>query len=192
LTALTLTPSRPIRPSATPPVTLPVTPLMTPIRPVRRTPPRQPPRVRTLTPTTALEMPRLRDSATPVDPPGVIAPMAGHAGGAGTGTATAPAVGPATTAAGSTSPPLNLTVPREFYTRPPPLTAAQEAMRDPRSNRLVLTKREQIDIDFGLYPCVAWVREPDGTIYRGPGRLQRVQDVGTNPFNGRRGEECVK
>jgi hypothetical protein len=101
-------------------------------------------------------------------------------------------------AAGAAVAPLNLAIPKEFFSKPPPLTPAQEAMMDPRSNRLVLTRQEQIEVDFGQIECIAWVREPDGTIYRGPGHLQRVQDVGTNPFTfharGRedRHEECVK
>jgi hypothetical protein len=114
------------------------------------------------------------------------------------GSGATPSASPASGAIAGHPPGLNLAIPKEFFTRPPPLTAGQEAMLDPRSNRLVLTKREQIDIDFGAIECIAWQREPDGTIYRGPGHFKRVQDVGTNPFTfharGRedRHEECVK
>jgi hypothetical protein len=129
-------------------------------------------------------------TAPPRDEPQAITLPDAGAAGAANGANAAPA--------GASSPHLNLAIPKEFYTHPPPLTPAQEAKMDPRSNRLVLTKREQIDIDFGLYECVAWVREPDGTIYRGPGHLQRVQGVSTNPFTyheaGKedRNMECVK
>lgn len=94
--------------------------------------------------------------------------------------------------------PLNLAIPKDFFAHPPPLTPAQEAMRDPRSNRLVLTKQEQMDVDFGVVECIAWQREPDGSIYRGPGHRQRIQGVSTNPFTSHkpgeedRGMECVK
>ena len=93
---------------------------------------------------------------------------------------------------------LDLRIPKEFYTHPPPLTPAQEAMRDPRSNKLVLTKQEQMDVDFGVVECIAWQREPNGSIYRGPGHLQRIQGIGTNPFTAHkpgtedRSMECVK
>ena len=93
---------------------------------------------------------------------------------------------------------LDLAIPKEFYTHPPPLTPAQEAMQDPRSNRLVLTKQEQMDVDFGVVECIAWQREPNGSIYRGPGHWQRVRDVGTNPFTSHRpgqedrSMECVR
>ena len=93
---------------------------------------------------------------------------------------------------------LDLRIPKEFYTHPPPLTPAQEAMQDPRSNRLVLTKQEQMDVDFGVVECIAWQREPNGGIYRGPGHWQRVRDVGTNTFTTHRpgqedrSMECVK
>jgi hypothetical protein len=105
--------------------------------------------------------------------------------------------------AGNAAPPpaselLNLTIPKEFFAHPPKLTPAQEAMQDPRSNRLVLTKQEQLDVDFGAVECIAWQREPDGSIYRGPGHYQRIQGISTNPFTKHslgkddRGEECVK
>ena len=126
---------------------------------------------------------RLRDSATPV------------------ATLESNAVGPATAASGSASgaasAPLNLAIPKEFY-KQAPLTPAQEAMNDPRSNRLVLTKQEQLDIAFGVVECIAWQREPDGSIYRGPGHRQRIQGISTNPFTAHKpgGEdrpmECVK
>lgn len=84
---------------------------------------------------------------------------------------------------------LKLGIPKEFFTHPPPLTAAQEAMRDPRSNKLVLTKQEQIEIDFGQIECIAWQREPDGSIYRGPGHWKRVVPA---PVGGKELQECVK
>ena len=93
---------------------------------------------------------------------------------------------------------LDLAIPKEFYTHPPPLTPAQEALQDPRSNRLVLTKQEQMDVDFGVVECIAWQREPNGSIYRGPGHWQRVRDVSTNPFASHRpgqedrSMECVR
>ena len=126
---------------------------------------------------------RLRDSATPI------------------ATLESNALGPATAATGSASgtasAPLNLAIPKEFY-KQAPLTPAQEAMNDPRSNRLVLTKQEQLDIAFGVVECIAWQREPDGSIYRGPGHRQRIQGISTNPFTAHKpgGEdrpmECVK
>ena len=79
-----------------------------------------------------------------------------------------------------------------------PLTPAQEAMRDPRSNRLVLTKQEQLDVAFGVVECIAWQREPDGSVYRGPEHWQRLQGIGAHPFTAHKpgGEdrpvECVK
>ena len=115
-----------------------------------------------------------------------VAPAPGNAAASGNA---APAPGPAK---------LDLAIPKEFYTHPPPLTRAQEAMQDPRSNRLVLTKQEQMDVDFGVVECIAWQREPDGSIYRGPGHWQRVRDVSTNPFTSHRpgqedrSMECVK
>ena len=127
-------------------------------------------------PLVEVEAQRLRDSATPIgalpsDPAG---------------------------APGAASAPLNLAIPKEFYTHPPPLTPAQEAMADPRSNRLVLTRQEKLDIAFGVVECIAWQREPDGSIYRGPGHRQRIQGIGTNPFTAHkpgaedRPEECVR
>lgn len=89
--------------------------------------------------------------------------------------------------------PLNLALPKEFFDREREherhLAPAEEAMRDPRSNKLVLTKQEQIEIDFGQYECIAWQREPDGSIYRGPGRLKRVNNI---PMGGKTIYECVK
>ena len=107
----------------------------------------------------------------------------------------APAAPPAT-------PALDLRIPQDFRIHAPasapPLTPAQEAMRDPRSNHLELTRQEKMDIAFGSVECIAWQREPDGTIYRGPGHLRRIQGVGTNPFTSHkpgtedRPMECVK
>ena len=124
------------------------------------------------------------DSATPVGTP-EAKPDAGSLTGAGAASAPAP-------------PPLNLAIPREFYAHPPPLTPAQEAMADPRSNRLVLTRQEKLDVAFGVVECIAWQRMPDGSIYRGPGHRQRIQGIGTNPFTAHkpgaedRPEECVR
>ena len=127
-------------------------------------------------PTIAIDPARLRDSATPIAAPG---PDPG-------------------TASAAASAPLNLAIPKEFYAHPPPLTPAQEAMNDPRSNRLVLTRKEKLDVAFGVVECIAWQREPDGSIYRGPGHYQRIQGISTNPFTAHkpgtedRGQECVK
>jgi hypothetical protein len=96
------------------------------------------------------------------------------------------------------SAPLSLAIPRSFFERRQAPTPAQEAAQDPRSNTLVLTSAERMAIALGQIECVAWVRRPDGTIYRGPGHLQRVQDVGTNPFTAQapggedRPTECVE
>jgi hypothetical protein len=93
---------------------------------------------------------------------------------------------------------LDLTIPKDFYAHPPPLTPAQEALQDPRSNRLVLTRQEQMDIAFGVVECIAWQRMPDGSIYRGPGHRQRIQGLSTNPFTRHkpgeedRPSECVQ
>ena len=106
--------------------------------------------------------------------------------GGGTGTASA------------ASATLDLAIPKAFYSHPPPLTPAQEAMLDPRSNRLVLTVQEKMDVAFGVVECIAWQREPDGSIYRGPGHYQRIRGIGTNPFTAHkpgaedRPLECVK
>jgi hypothetical protein len=122
----------------------------------------------------------IHDSATPIAAPDTGVAAAG------------------TAASGSASAPLNLAIPKEFFAHPPKLTPAQEAMQDPRSNRLVLTKQEQLDVDFGVFECIAWQREPDGSIYRGPGHYQRIQGISTNPFTKHspgkddRGQECVK
>jgi hypothetical protein len=135
-------------------------------------------------PMIAIEPARLKDSATPIATPGQDT---GASRSTGPGTASAAA-----------SAPLNLAIPKEFYTHPPPLTPAQEAMMDPRSNRLVLTRQEKMDVDFGVVECIAWQREPDGSIYRGPGHYRRIQGIGTNPFTAHkpgtedRGQECVK
>jgi hypothetical protein len=121
--------------------------------------------------------------------PAAMAPVAGPPSSAPAGTGAASGVGPDK---------LDLRIPKEFYTHPPPLTPAQEAMRDPRSNKLVLTKQEQMDVDFGVVECIAWQREPNGSIYRGPGHWQRIQGIGTNPFTAHkpgtedRNLECVK
>ena len=125
------------------------------------------------------------DSATPA----ALAPVAGPASSAGDGSGAASGAGPDK---------LDLRIPKDFYAHPPPLTPAQEAMRDPRSNKLVLTRQEQLDVAFGVVECIAWQREPDGSIYRGPGHLQRIQGISTNPFTAHKpgGEdrpmECVK
>ena len=113
--------------------------------------------------------------------------------------AAAPATGPADGAASTPGPArLDLTIPKDFFTHPPRLTPAQEAMQDPRSNHLELTRQERMDIAFGSVECIAWQREPDGSIYRGPGHWQRIRGVGTNPFTAHkpgmedRPQECVK
>jgi len=113
--------------------------------------------------------------------------------------ATAAASVPSGAAASGVPPPLDLKIPRPFFkAEPAPLTPAQEAMRDPRSNHLELTRQERLDIAFGAVECIAWQREPDGSIYRGPGHYRRVSDVSTNPFTNHapggedRPLQCVK
>ena len=155
-----------------------------PIAPADIVRPLQPPRplVAPLPPIDVEQAPAV--NAAPVSTP---AP----AGSAGDGAAVAapPGPGPAR---------LDLTIPKDFYAHPPPLTPAQEVMRDPRSNHLELTKQEKLDIAFGIIECVAWQREPDGSIYRGPGHYARIQGINANPFTKHkpgtedRGQECVK
>ena len=94
---------------------------------------------------------------------------------------------------------LDLTIPKAFFTQKEPApTPAQEAMRDPRSNRLVLTRQEKMDLAFGSVECIAWQRQPDGSIYRGPGHYQRVPGLSANPFTSHKPgqddhvQECVK
>ncbi len=133
-------------------------------------------------------LPPIDVEAPTIDAGSVIAVAPSSSNAAASGNA-ASAPGPAK---------LDLAIPKEFYTHPPPLTPAQEAMQDPRSNRLVLTKQEQMDVDFGVVECIAWQREPNGSIYRGPGHWQRVRDVSTNTFTSHRpgqedrSMECVK
>ena len=146
--------------------------------------PSQPPRplVAPLPPVVVEAPPTAAAAAAPAAP-------AAPSGGAGDGAAAVAPPGPAK---------LDLTIPKDFYAHPPPLTPAQEAMRDPRSNHLELTKQEKLDIAFGVIECVAWQREPDGSIYRGPGHWARIQGISTNPFTRHkageedRGRECVK
>ena len=129
------------------------------------------------------------DVQTPTNPEAITVPAV-----AGT-FASGPAAGPAS-AAGPAR--LDLAIPKDFYAHPPPLTPAQEAMRDPRSNHLELTRQEKMDIAFGSVECIAWQREPDGSIYRGPGHWRRIQGISTNPFTAHkpgtedRPQECVK
>lgn len=157
-------------------------PAPTPPAPVAKAlQPRKPKSVPLPAPPVDVEPPRsIHDSATPI-----AAPQADTTPSGGSAAASAPR-------------PLDLAIPKDFFAHPPPLTPAQEAMRDPRSNRLVLTKQEQMDVDFGVFECIAWQREPDGSIYRGPGHYQRIQGIGTNPFTKHkaghedRGQECVK
>lgn len=162
------------------------------IAPNERLPAREP------LPTPATQAPRPlvaplpRIAVVPDDAaPAAIAPVAGPPSSASALAGTA-------SASGAAPDKLDLRIPKEFYTHPPPLTPAQEAMRDPRSNKLVLTKQEQLDVDFGVVECIAWQREPNGSIYRGPGHWQRIQGVSTNPFTAHkpgtedRNMECVK
>ena len=73
------------------------------------------------------------------------------------------------------------TIPKDFYAHPPPLTPAQEAMRDPRSNHLELTKQEKLDIAFehhrmrGLSSCA----RPDGSMLPRAGALRRASRAST-------------
>jgi hypothetical protein len=54
-----------------------------------------------------------------------------------------------------------------------------------------------MDIAFGVVECIAWQRQSDGSIYRGPGHLRRIQGISTNPFTAHkpgqeyRPEKCV-
>jgi hypothetical protein len=159
-------------------------PAPTPPKPVAK-PVRAPHARLALPPVPAVDPEPLRsihDSATAIAAPGTDTGVAA-AGNAASGAASAP---------------LNLAIPKDFFAHPPKLTPAQEAMQDPRSNRLVLTRQEQLDVDFGVFECIAWQREPDGSIYRGPGHYQRIQGISTNPFTKHspgkddRGQECVK
>ena len=128
------------------------------------------------------------DVDAPASPQAITAPAV----------ATAPATGPADAASTPGPAKLDLAIPKDFFAHPPKLTPAQEAMQDPRSNHLELTKQERMDIAFGSVECIAWQREPDGSIYRGPGHWRRIQGVSTNPFTGHkpgmedRPQECVK
>ncbi len=156
---------------------------------LRATPP--PPRTPLPTPAVPRQLPPL---FVPV-PAVAVAPTAD----APVAVTALPAVASAASApAAPASAPLNLAIPKEFFTHPPPLTAAQEAMQDPRSNHLELTRQEKLDIAFGAVECIAWERLPDGSIYRGPGHLKRLQGVSTNPFTAHkpgqedRPMECVR
>ena len=158
-----------------------------PIAPRRDTTAARPPRP-LIAPMPPVDVEPPHDSATPVGTPvgtPEAKPDAGSLAGAGAASGPAPA-------------PLDLAIPKVFYTHPPPLTPAQEAMADPRSNRLVLTRQEKLDIAFGVVECIAWERMPDGSIYRGPGHRQRIRGIGTNPFTAHkpgaedRPEECVR
>ena len=157
-----------------------------------------PARVEPPAPTRTIQPPR--PLVAPLPPVAVEAPANGPLDATPAATpAPAPSGG---TGDGAVAPPgpakLDLTIPKDFYAHPPPLTPAQEAMRDPRSNHLELTKQEKLDIAFGVVECIAWQREPDGSIYRGPGHWARVQGINVNPFTAHkpgtedRGRECVK
>ena len=123
----------------------------------------------------------------PASPQAITAPAAVASRGPADGAASSP--GPAK---------LELAIPKDFFTHPPKLTPAQEAVQDPRSNHLELTRQEKMDIAFGSLECIAWQREPDGSIYRGPGHWRRIQGIGTNTFTAHkpgtedRPQECVK
>ena len=71
-----------------------------------------------------------------------------------------------------------------------PLSAKQEALRDPRSNTPRPTLSEQFDITLGVMDCVFSERLTDGSIYRGPGRWEYVPDP--NAFSGKSAKVCVK
>lgn len=93
--------------------------------------------------------------------------------------------------ASSATPPLDLRLPPHAVEQPKSLTPAQEAMRDPRSNTLRLTRDEKLLLAFGQAECIAWQRMPDGSIYRGPGHLHPSLDVPPRP-DGTRVMECVR
>ncbi len=172
-----------------------------PTRPVQ--PPR--PLVAPLPPVEVEQLSSVPVAASPIATPapgGAAASGAAASGAAAGGAAAGGAAASGAAAEGTPAPPgpakLDLTIPKDFYAHPPPLTPAQEAMRDPRSNHLELTKQEKLDIAFGIIECVAWQREPDGSIYRGPGHFARIQGINANPFTRHkpgtedRGQECVK
>jgi hypothetical protein len=158
-----------------------------------RTPPPPPPSVPLPAPAAARSLPVL------VAPVPIVAPTPQQAAEAPVAVAiAAPASGAASAPATAASGPLNLKIPKEFFSHPPPLTPAQQAMDDPRSNHIELTKQEKIDIAFGAIECIVRERQPDGTIWRGPGHLKRMQGVSTNSFTAHKpGEEdrpmeCVR
>lgn len=155
--------------------------------------PPPPPRPPLPTPPAARSLPPL------LAPVPLVAPTAPLAPEAPVAVAVAPpASGAAAASVGPASGALNLRIPKDFFAHPPPLTAAQEAMQDPRSNHIELTRQEKLDIAFGAIECVARERMPDGSIWRGPGHLKRLQGVSTNTFTAHKpGEEdrpmeCVR
>ncbi|MDI4632884.1 hypothetical protein J7U46_07470 [Pelomonas sp. V22] len=91
-----------------------------------------------------------------------------------TATATGPAPAAATTEAGGTRAPLRITLPKAG--KPGEFTPFHNpALRDPRSNtRIRLTLEEKMGIALGSMECVLEERQPDGTIWRGGGRLISV------------------
>ena len=91
----------------------------------------------------------------------------------------------------SPDPPLDLRLPQRPNEQATPLTPAQEAMRDPRSNTFRLTRNERLQLTFGQVECIAWQRMPDGSIYRGTGHLRPSLDVPPRP-DGTRVMECVR
>jgi hypothetical protein len=154
--------------------------------PVERTPP-------------AAQVQPPRPLLAPLPPADVEPPLSIHDSATPVATAEAAASAPGAAASAPGPAKLDLTIPRTFFTqKEPPPTPAQEAMRDPRSNRLVLTRQEKMDLAFGGVECIAWQREPDGSIYRGPGHYRRVPGLSANPFTSHAPgkddhvQECVK
>jgi hypothetical protein len=144
------------------------------------------PPARTAPPALARRRPRIAAAtgaapsplAAPESPPGEPSPAPD-----------APAI-----AAGPSTPPsaprLDLRLPPRVTEDRLPLTPAQDAMRDPRSNTLRLTPAERLLADLGGAECIAWQRMPDGRIFRGPGHSRAVPGMPARP-DGSRVQECV-
>jgi hypothetical protein len=165
-------------------------------RPERKATDLPPPRPRVEPALPRLEVP-LIEIAAPAPSPAVAAPSAVPdprlTGSFADEAPATPRNGSAAAASGAASGALRLELGPGFYAqereREKHLSPAEEARRDPRSNRLVLSPAEKRMIAFGEVECIAWQRMPDGSIYRGPGHWHRVTDVqpGTHEV-----QECVR
>jgi hypothetical protein len=87
--------------------------------------------------------------------------------------------------------PLDLRLRPDLGEQTKPLTPAKEAMQDPRSNTLRLTRDERLRLVLGEAECIAWQRMPNGSVYRGAGHLRPSFDVPPRP-DGTRVMECVR